>query len=188
MGILLLQHQSVSAQESVPNIISRPHRNVCTSPYTSMDVCGANGTVDAAWSGYEIQVSERGPRAPLCSFLMFPWEREVLSYGGIDSLAWVAGESGTSDRVPMHVMTMCNATTLHSPACLPHAPCPCPCVSPCNAHCPCMVLALHAPACVPHASCPCPSMPHACAHPSSHPNPNDVMRRVTSGRQSHLQC
>ena len=62
LGILLLQNESVSAQESVPNIISRPHRNVCTSPYTSMDVCGANGTVDAAWSGYEIQVSERGPQ------------------------------------------------------------------------------------------------------------------------------
>ena len=76
--------------------------------------------------------------------------------------------------------------------------------------CPCMVLVLHAPACLPHAPCPCPShgvicpthrtpiqrtpiqrtpiqasiqtprhcpskLPHACAHPSSHPNPNDVM-------------
>ena len=75
LGILLLQNESVSAQESVPNIISRPHRNVCTSPYTSMDVCGANGTVDAAWSGYEIQVSELAregssdfPSTPLYSY------------------------------------------------------------------------------------------------------------------------
>lgn len=43
--------------QAQPAIVTKPHRNVCTLPYASMDICGAvNGTV-ANFTGYELEVS-----------------------------------------------------------------------------------------------------------------------------------
>lgn len=47
---------STRAQAQAPWIQTKPHRNVCTMPYTTMDVCGSvNGSVDG-YTGYEIEV------------------------------------------------------------------------------------------------------------------------------------
>ena len=44
-----------SAQSPINPIATKPHRNVCTLPYASMDICGTNGTV-ANFTGYELEV------------------------------------------------------------------------------------------------------------------------------------
>ena len=55
LACLLLLSSSVRSQ--APFIQTKAHRNVCTLPYTTVDICGAtNGTVDD-FTGYEPEVN-----------------------------------------------------------------------------------------------------------------------------------
>ena len=53
------------AQSSSPYIATKAHRNVCVSPFITVDECSGNGTT-STFTGMEVQVSraQSGSRAP----------------------------------------------------------------------------------------------------------------------------
>ena len=63
--VLLAACSSVHAQSSPPYIATKAHRNVCVSPFITVDECSGNGTA-STFTGLEVQVSraQSGSRAP----------------------------------------------------------------------------------------------------------------------------
>lgn len=60
VAMLKTAHAQGSSSPSSPpapdiNIQTKAHRNVCVAPYTALDQCGVDGTVDT-FTGYEVEV------------------------------------------------------------------------------------------------------------------------------------
>ena len=64
---------TVHAQSSPPYIATKAHRNVCVSPFITVDECSGNGTA-STFTGLEVQVSraQSGSRAPSLLRLLDP--------------------------------------------------------------------------------------------------------------------
>ena len=54
-----IMRTATAQSQPLPPIVTKPHRNVCALPYTTVDICGSvNGTIDG-YTGYEPEASRQ---------------------------------------------------------------------------------------------------------------------------------